>query len=276
LPGLEGAADDLALLEESVREAGKIARGFFGGSYKKWDKSKGNPVTEADLAVDKFLRETLCAARPDYGWLSEETEDDAARLKATAVFVVDPIDGTIAFMKGRPHFTICAGIVVDGAPVAGVVYNPISGECFTARRGHGAFLNGVPIQVSDRTEIEGCRMLGDKAMFAHAAWNTLPNRPWPAMEIETRGSVAYRVVLVACGQFDATLALSSKRDWDLAAAEIIATEAGGIVTSHRGAPLRYNRPSTLQPSLVVAGPKLHARLMERVSHLSLPRGPEDT
>ncbi|HXC55299.1 MAG TPA: 3'(2'),5'-bisphosphate nucleotidase CysQ [Rhizomicrobium sp.] len=266
------ADDVLALLEASVREAGKIARGFFGGSYKRWDKSKGNPVTEADLAVDKFLRETLRAARPDYGWLSEETEDDTARLAATSVFVVDPIDGTIAFMKGKPHFTICAGVVTDGVPVAGAVYNPITEECFTARSGHGALLNGAPIHVHDRGAVEGCRMLADKAMLAHAAWNTPPNRPWPAMEIETRGSIAYRMVLVACGQFDAMLALSSKRDWDLAAAEIIAAEAGAVVTTHTGAALRYNRESTLKPSVVVAGPKLHAGLLERVSHINLPRG----
>ena len=270
MPGRDAAAD-LNLLEESVRAGGAIARGFFGGSYKKWDKSKGNPVTEADLAVDAYLRETLCAARPDYGWLSEETTDDPARLKAEAVFVVDPIDGTIAFIKGRPHFTICAGIVVEGRPVAGAVYNPITEECFTARLGHGAFLNGTPIHPSGRETVEGCRMLADRAMLAHAAWNTPPNRTWPEMEIETRGSIAYRVVLVACGQFDAMLALSSKRDWDLAAADIIATEAGGLVTTHTGVTMRYNRESTLQPSVVAAGPKLHAELMARVSHLSLPR-----
>jgi myo-inositol-1(or 4)-monophosphatase len=271
LPARDAAAD-LALLEESVRAGGAIARGFFGGTYKQWDKSKGNPVTEADLAVDKYLRETLCAARPDYGWLSEETDDDPARLKDDAVFVVDPIDGTIAFMKGKPHFTICAGVVVDGRPVAGAVYNPITEECFTARLGHGAFLNGTRMHAGTRETVEGCRMLGDKAMFAHAAWNTPPNRPWPPMEIETRGSIAYRIVLVAAGQFDAMLALSSKRDWDIAAAEIIANEAGALVTTHTGAPMRYNRESTLQPSVVAAGPKLHARLMERVSHINLPRG----
>ncbi len=271
MPGRDDAAD-LSLLEESVRAGGAIARGFFGGTYKKWDKSKGNPVTEADLAVDKYLRETLCAARPGYGWLSEETTDDPARLAAQAVFVVDPIDGTIAFIKGRPHFTICAGIAVDGRPVAGAVYNPITEECFTARLGHGAFLNGTRIHASARETIEGCRMLGDRAMLAHAAWNTPPNRPWPPMEIETRGSIAYRIALVACGQFDAMLALSSKRDWDLAAADIIITEAGGIVTTHTGTTMRYNRESTLQPSVVAAGPRLHAELMARVAHLNLPRG----
>jgi len=263
---------DLVLLESCVREAGKIARGFFGGSYKQWDKGKGNPVTEADLAVDKFLREKLCAARSDYGWLSEETEDDAQRLKAETVFVVDPIDGTIAFMKGRPHFTICAGTVKDGLPVTGVVYNPITEQCFTARAGNGAHLNGAPIKVSERATLEGCRMLADKAMLAHPAWNNPPNRPWPPMEIETRNSIALRMALVGSGEFDAMMALSSKHDWDMAAAEIVVTEAGGNVTTHTGAKPHYNQASTLQPSIVAAGPKLHALLMERVSHLNLPRG----
>jgi len=271
LPELD---DLLALLEASVRDAGKIARGYFGGEFKRWDKSKGNPVTEADIEIDGFLKTTLRAARPEFGWLSEETVDDAARLSTASQFVVDPIDGTIAFMKGRPYFTICAGVVTNGAPVAGAVYNPISEECFTARLGGGAFLNGAAIHVSDRAEIEGCRMLSDKAMLAHPLWNKPPNRPWPPMHIESRNSIAYRMVLVAAGQFDAALALSSKRDWDLAAAQIVVTEAGGVVTTHTGARLDYNRQSTIHPSLVVAGPKLHAELLARVAHLELPRGQE--
>lgn len=271
MPAPDDVAADLVLLEESVREAGKIVRSYFGGTYKRWDKGKGNPVTEADLAVDGFLSEHLRKARPAYGWLSEETEDDTSRLRAQAVFVVDPIDGTVAFMKGRPHFTICAGIVFDGLPVAGVVYNPITEECFTAHVAGGAHLNHVPIAVSTRTEVENCRMLGDKPMFGHVAWNNPPNVPWPAMKIETRNSIAYRMALVAAGQFDAMMALSAKHDWDLAAADIIVSEAGGVVTTHRGARIRYNCQSTLQPSIVAAGPLLHAHLMARVSHLNLLR-----
>ena len=267
----DSAAADLALLEESVRAAGTIARSFFGGAFKRWDKGKGNPVTEADLAVDKFLGEHLRAARPEYGWLSEETEDDTSRLSARAVFVVDPIDGTVAFMKQRPHFTICAGIVRDGTAVAGAVYNPITEECFTARAGHGAFLNGHAIFVSDRDQVEGCRMLGDKPMFEHAAWRTSPNVAWPPMHIETRNSIAYRMALVAAGGFDAMMALSAKHDWDLAAADIIVREAGGVVTTHTGSHLRYNGTTTLQPSVLAAGPALHALLLARVSHLTLSR-----
>ena len=260
---------DLSLLESTVREAGEIARGFFRGDYKRWSKAQGSPVTEADLAVDRFLNERLRAARPGYGWLSEETDGDPARLQADAVFVVDPIDGTVAFMKNRPHFTICAAVVHLGRPVAGVVYNPISGEFFVARKGCGATCNGQTIRVSGRTEIEGCRMLGDKAMLTHAAWNTPPNVPWPVMHIESRSSIAYRMALVANGSFDAMLALSAKRDWDLAAADIVLTEAAGMATAHDGSVLRYNGPSAIQTSIVGAGPTLHAKLMDRVSHIKL-------
>jgi myo-inositol-1(or 4)-monophosphatase len=258
-------------LEESVRQAGTIARSFFGGAFKRWDKGRGNPVTEADLAIDRFLSERLRFARPEYGWLSEETEDDTSRLSAPAVFVVDPIDGTVAFMKQRPHFTICAGIVCDGIAVAGAVYNPITEECFTARAGRGAFLNGNPIFVSDGDRVEGCRMLGDKPMFEHAAWRTSPNIPWPPMHIETRNSIAYRMALVAAGRFDAMMALSAKHDWDLAAADIIVREAGGVATTHTGASFSYNGATTLQPSVVAAGPALHAQLLARVDHLNLSR-----
>ncbi|HEX2594350.1 MAG TPA: 3'(2'),5'-bisphosphate nucleotidase CysQ [Rhizomicrobium sp.] len=265
-------ADDLALLEATVREAGKIARGFFGGEFKRWDKSKGNPVTEADLAVDKFLHEALCAARPDYGWLSEETEDNTDRLSSDAVFVVDPIDGTIAFMKGKPHFTISVAVVRNGRPVAGTVFNPILDEMYAARAGHGAALNGAPIHVSAHMMVEGCRMVADAPMFRHPAWNNPPNRPWPEdMHIENRNSIAYRLALVADGQWDAMMALSSKREWDIAAGDLILTEAGGVVTTHEGTPLRYNCRETLLPSILGANPALHARLLERVGHIKLPR-----
>jgi myo-inositol-1(or 4)-monophosphatase len=261
---------DLALLEEAVRDAGAIARRFYRGSYRKWSKDKGQPVTECDLAVDAFLAQRLRSARPNYGWLSEETEDDPKRLQAPLVFVVDPIDGTVAFLKGRPYFTICAATVRDGRPLAGAVYNPITGECFTAIAGEGARLNGKSIHVTQREQIEGCRMLGPKATFEHPDWSIAPKIAWPPMHVETRNSVAYRLALVACGAFDATVALSAKHDWDLAAADVIVQEAGGRVTAHTGAVLHYNDREPVQPSVVAAGPVLHAQIIERVRDLKLP------
>jgi myo-inositol-1(or 4)-monophosphatase len=241
------------LLEETARAAGRIALKYYGGDYKRWSKEGGSPVTEADLAVNKFLHERLTAARPDYGWLSEESADDPARLTRDKVFVIDPIDGTIAFLKNRPHFTISAAVVTNGRPCCGVVHNPASDELYAARAGGGAHRNGVPIRVSTRQALEGCAMLGPRTELTEA--------PWPAMHVQNRNSVAYRLVLVADGSADASVSLSSKRDWDLAAADIILTEAGGRLTDAQGGPLIYNRSITRQPSLAAANPALHAEII---------------
>jgi myo-inositol-1(or 4)-monophosphatase len=246
--------EDLKLLEDTVREAGHIARKFYGGDYKQWSKEGGSPVTEADLAVNKYLLDHLIAARPTYGWLSEENPDDPARLSRREVFVIDPIDGTVAFLKNRPHFTICAAIVVEGRPCCGVVYNPISEELYSARQGAGAHRNGMAIHVGDRAGLEDCAMLGDRTQLTSA--------PFPPMHVQNRNSVAYRVVLVADGSADASVSLTAKRDWDLAAADVILTEAGGCLTDTKGAALIYNRPVTRQSSLVAANPKLHTEILD--------------
>jgi myo-inositol-1(or 4)-monophosphatase len=271
LPGPEA---DLALIEEAVRDAGAIARKFYRGSYRKWDKGQGQPVTECDLAVDEFLSHRLRAARPEYGWLSEETEDEPEQRSAEQTFVVDPIDGTVAFLKGRPHFTICTAVVRRGRPHIAAIYNPITGECFTAVYHEGAKLNGKRICVSAREELEGCRSLGPKSSFEYsssATASSAPRPPWPPMHIETRNSVAYRLALVACGSFDATVALSAKHDWDLAAGDLIVQEAGGCVTTHTGATMQYNGPDPVQPSLVSAGPALQPQLLNHVRNLKLPK-----
>jgi myo-inositol-1(or 4)-monophosphatase len=245
--------EDLALLESTVRAAGAIACRYFGSDYRTWRKEGGSPVTEADIAVNRYLRETLTAARPGYGWLSEESPDDPSRLSRQRVFVVDPIDGTVAFLKGRPHFTICAAVVADGRPACGAVYNPVSEEFYAARTGAGATRNGVPIHVGGRGALEDCHMLGNR--------DQLTRPPWPPMRVQNRNSVAYRLALVADGSADASVSLTAKRDWDLAAAEIIACEAGGTVSDAKGHPLIYNKPGAAQPSLVAANPGLHRQIV---------------
>jgi len=249
LPVLE----DLKLLEDTVRQAGDIARKFYGGDYKRWSKEGGSPVTEADLAVNAFLRERLTPARPDYGWLSEENADDPARLTKRDLFIIDPIDGTIAFLKNRPHFTICAAVVTDGRPSCGVVFNPISDELYSAAKGGGAHRNALPIRVGSRERLEGAAMLGDRSHLAQA--------PWPPMHVQNRNSVAYRLALVADGSADASVSLTAKRDWDLAAADIILEESGGCLSDATGHMLVYNRPVTKQASLVAANPALHAEII---------------
>ncbi len=260
----ESDTADTALLVESVREAGKIARRFFGGTYKSWDKGHGNPVTEADIAIDEFLKKTLLEARPEYGWLSEETADDPARLSRRRVFVVDPIDGTYGFLKQRPQFTIVAAVVENRRPVAAAVYNPITEEMFEAAKGKGARRNGEPIHVSAQSGFEHMRLLAEKKLSDPARWTV----PWPqSMTHETRASVAYRMALVAAGEYDAMVSLTHKSDWDIAAADLIVGEAGGLTTTRDGKQLLYNGAKPDHPNVICAGPTLHARLLERMHEL---------
>ncbi|HUO99737.1 MAG TPA: 3'(2'),5'-bisphosphate nucleotidase CysQ [Rhizomicrobium sp.] len=251
---------DLALLERTVREAGAIAREIYERPHKTWSKQDGSPVTEADIAVNRFLSKNLRSARPDYAWLSEESEDDPTRFSARRVFVVDPIDGTLAFVRRRPHFTVSAAVVDQGEPVAGAVYNPITEECFAAVKGEGARLNGVPIRASACKEVAGCRLLASKATLRNPRWQS-----WPEMHVEVPNSIAYRVSLVASGAFDAAITMVATHDWDIAAADIIVREAGGVITSLEGEPPRYNLPQAVQPSVLAAGPALHAALRARLT-----------
>lgn len=250
---------DLALLTSVVRKAGALALSYFGAAPKSKRKADGTEVSEADLAVDDLLRETLTDARPAYGWLSEETEDDRARLALSHVWIVDPIDGTRAFLKERPDWTISAALVANGTPVIGAVFNPVQDELFLARQGAGATLNDTPLEVSDPGRIDGSRLLASKGLFRHDIWPS----SWPEVEQMWVNSVAYRLAHVAAGRADATLSLSKKSDWDLAAAHLLVQEAGGVVTTHRGDPLVYNRPETLQESVIAAGPVLHEALLEQ-------------
>lgn len=260
------AAQDLELISEAAREAGLLAVRLREAGLETAFKEGDSPVTNADLATDALIKARLTSARPDYGWLSEETPDDPARRAHRRLFVVDPIDGTRAFIKARPWWAVSVAVVEDGLPIAGAVYAPDRDEMFQATAGGGATLNGAPIRAGERDLVEGCGMVGDARMFAHPAWPT----PWPEMRIEARNSTAYRMCIIASGDFDATLALVPKFDWDLAAADLIAREAGAYVGDHLGRPFAYNGVNPSQPSLVCAAPRLAPLILERVRHIALP------
>jgi len=259
-------AQDLELISQAAFEAGALALKLRHEGLETAFKEGDSPVTNADLATDALIKQILTTARPDYGWLSEETADDPARRACRRLFVVDPIDGTRAFIKNRPWWAVSVAVVEDDKPIAGVVFAPDVDETYQAMAGRGATLNGQPIQASDRDVVEGCGMVGDARMFAHPAWPT----PWPEMRIEARNSTAYRMCIIAAGAFDATLALVAKFDWDLAAADLIAREAGAFVGDHRGRPFVYNGVKPAQPSLVCAAPRLAPLILERVRHIDLP------
>ena len=261
--------DDLELIRTAAIDAGEIAQRIHAREeIETWSKSGGSPVTNADLAVDRMLQERLRAARPDYGWISEESPDDQSRLSARRVFVVDPIDGTVAYVRGRPWWAVSIAIVEAGLPVAGVLHAPAVAEIYDAAEGQGARLNGKPIKVTHRAVLEGAGLLADPRFIRRSDWP----RPWPDMRIESRNSVAYRMALTAAGAFDAVIAISSKCDWDLAAADLIVREAGGLCTDHLGEAFVYNLPTVRKQSLVCAGRALHGLILDRVSHIELSHG----
>ncbi len=263
-------ADALELRDIAIaaaREAGALALSHSAQDIEAWQKGDKSPVTKTDLAVDALLHTHLIAARPDFGWLSEESHDDLTRLEMRDVWIVDPIDGTRAFVQGKPEWVIAIAAVREGESIAAAIFNPVTDELFDAARGHGARLNNAPIQVSTRTELDGARMIGLADMFARADWP----EPWPPMHIEQRNAVAYRMALVANGAFDATLSLSLKNEWDIAAAALVAQEAGATVTNHQGEALRFNRPTAQGHNLICAGPALHAAILARVDFIPLER-----
>lgn len=253
-------ADDLELLTRAAREAGGLVLEFREKGFKTWEKPGHGPVTDADIAVDEQLKAVLGAARPDYGWLSEETVDDPARLGARRLFVVDPIDGTRAFVRGRPYFAVSIAVVEDGRPTAGVVFNPARNELYAARLEGGATLNGTPITVSRQGIIDGARLVGSADMFRSHFWQ----KPWPGIEVAPSNSIAYALCQVASGAQDGSVSLTGKSDWDIAAADLIVAEAGGMASTHMGEPFTYNRPSTRHRNVISAGPELHARLLEKL------------
>jgi len=222
-------------------------------------------VTSADLAVDEMLKAELLAARPDYGWLSEETPDTAERLTKSRIFVVDPIDGTVAFMKAQPWWCVPIAIVEDGVPIAAVIHVPSLNETFEATLGDGARLNGRLITASDVDTLDDAAVLADARLMEGPHWP----EPWPPMRYEKRNALAYRMALVASGAFDAAIALTPKWDWDVCAGALIATEAGAKVTDHHGRPWRFNQPDPRQSSLVCSAPALHPLILRRTTPIPL-------
>lgn len=229
-----GLADDLALLRDAAQEGGRIAMRWYGGDPQVWMKGGTSPVSEADYAVDAFLKETLRKARPDYGWLSEETVDTPDRLSARRTFVVDPIDGTRAFLERQDLWCVSIAVVdAGGRPLAGVLDCPARGEVFGASAGAGATLNGRPLSV--RPQPERPSIAGPKIML-----ETLPPPLLSRMQAHRYiPSLAYRIAMIAAGRIDGTFVKANSHDWDLAAADLILTEAGGAVHDPAGAALLY-------------------------------------
>ena len=264
---------DLRLLKEAALEAGAIAMTFFESDVKTWEKEPDHPVTEADLKVNDYLEKKLRGARPDYGWLSEETADTPDRLSSQRIFIVDPIDGTRAFMNGQPHFCVALAVLDRGYPVASVLYAPVFNELYSALIGKGSRRNGVPINVSGRQDLENCRMIADPRLFESDQWPS----PWPTFKYPDvhPNSTAYRLALVADGRWDGVVVMRRKFDWDVAAAALLVLEAGGKASCHMGQDFFYNQKIAAQRSLIAASPVIHDQIIERMTHIDLP-APNDS
>ncbi|SDK48201.1 3'(2'),5'-bisphosphate nucleotidase CysQ [Paracoccus chinensis] len=249
---------DLDLIVRAAEEAGQIALAHWRGTFRHWEKDEGaGPVSEADLAVNAALEQALRAARPDYGWLSEESPEDPRRATAARVFVIDPIDGTRAFIAGEDGFAVAVAVVEDGQPVAGVVHQPARGVTYAAAAGQPATRNGQLIRPR-KARLEGAEVLTTKAALDPAFWR---GRRVPRIRRSFRPSLAWRLCLVAEGRFDATLSMRPVWEWDVAAASLIAVQAGCTVTDRRGRALVFNRMPPLGDGLIVAPPGLHHELI---------------
>jgi len=235
-------------------EAGRIAAARCGTGYRKWEKVPGHPVCDVDLEVDNFLREQLAALDPEAGWLSEETLDVSDRIERRRLWVVDPIDGTRDFLRGRDGWCVSVALVEDRVPIVGVLDAPARGEHWAAARGKGAWRNGERLRVSGRTDFPGSRVPSDK----------LPKVDEDLVAVAKPNSIALRIALVAAGEADLVATLKWGFEWDIAAAALIAAEAGATVSGALGQPLAFNTASGEAFGVLVATPGIHGAAVERL------------
>jgi len=243
--------DEYATAERAAREAGAIIMGLFKGKFDVHEKSKNNPVTSADLAANRTIREIIHGRFPQDGWLSEEDKDNSDRLRMSRLWVVDPIDGTKEFIEGVPQFAVSIGLVVEGRPKVAVVYNPAQEQFYRAAAGQGAYLNDRPIRVSTRSEFEGALLLVSRSE---------PRKQFQLFVdhcvVKPVGSIAYRLAQVAGGEGDGTLTFRSIHEWDICAGVLMVEEAGGSALDGNGQVMRFNQPVARHRGVVAANPVL--------------------
>ncbi|NJR78164.1 inositol monophosphatase family protein [Sphingomonas corticis] len=247
-------ADAVAGIAE---EAGALAFARWRTDFARWEKSPGSPVCEVDLDIDRMLRARLSALLPDAGWLSEETADNADRLTAGRVWVVDPIDGTRDYIRGRPGWCVSIALIDHGQPVLGVLEAPARGEAWRASAGRGATLNGAALRAGDRRVLAGARVPVD----------ALPKADRLLTAVEKPNSIALRMAMVADDRADLVATLRWGNEWDIAAAVLIATEAGAAATDAIGGTLAFNKADPRAFGVIVSTAGIHdaavAHLAER-------------
>lgn len=241
--------NDVELVIQAARAAGDIGLKYFKEDPEVWTKGNDSPVSEADIAIDHYLQETLLTARPDYGWLSEETEDNEDRLSKDRVFIVDPIDGTRGFIEGTENWMVSIAIVEKGKPIVGVLYGPVLDKLYVATLGGGATCNGKDISPAIGPALSD----GEYAIPARIAQSIQDSLQTQMTRSRHIHSLAYRIALVADGGLAGTIARPTAEDWDVAAADLILREAGGAFTGLDGLPPIYNRLNTQHDWLLASG-----------------------
>ncbi len=236
-------------------EAGRLALARFRTDFRRWEKGPGDPVSEVDLAVDRLLRERLSALLPDAGWLSEETADSADRLARDRVWVVDPIDGTRDYIRGRAGWCVSVALVEAGAPVMAVLDAPARGERWLATAGGGAWRGGARVRSGNTRTLQGARVPADALPRGERELFTAVAKP---------NSIALRIAMVAADEADLVATQRWGNEWDIAAAALIATEAGATVTDALGGALRFNQPKPQAFGVLVAGAGLHGAALARL------------
>lgn len=245
----------LEAVSAAAREAGQVAMARWRGEFAHWDKVPGEIVSELDLELDTLLIERLGGIDPEAGWLSEETVDSAERLLVPRVWVVDPIDGTRDFVRGRRGWAVSVALVEGGRTVVGVLDAPARDEHWAAAVGEGATLNGKPIRTSTRTTLSGARVPAD----------ILPKADTDLVMVEKPNSIALRMAMVASGEADLLAAIRWGHEWDIAAAALIAEEAGATVTDALGRTLRFNSTKGEMFGVLACAPGIHAAAVERLA-----------
>ncbi len=251
------SAGDLERIASALKRAEELAATFSPNSVSVHHKGWDGPVTEADHALDDLLHEAL--VRPGEGWLSEETVDDGRRLGMDRVWVVDPIDGTRGFLAGRPEWCVSVALASKGAITAAGILNPWTDETWLAERGGAVVLNGGAANVTDHESLDGVLILGSRSEIRWGIWNRFRGAPF---RVQTIGSIAYKMALVAAGKGDAVISLEPKNEWDVAAGALLVEAAGGVVTDANGRPMSFNRRDTLIDGVIAAGPRTHAAITD--------------
>lgn len=241
-------------------EAGAAIMDYFKDDYEVAEKGHDNPVTTADLAADRILKEGVLGAFPEDGWLSEETVDDPVRLERRRVWVVDPVDGTKEFIMGLREFAVSVALVVEGEVVLGLVHNPGTQEMFYALLGEGAYLNDAPVCVTGRMGVDGARVVASRSEFGRGEFDPFVR----AMDVVQTGSIAYKLALVAAGQADATWSQGPKHEWDICAGVLLVEEAGGQATDLNCRAFMFNRARPKVNGIVATNRVLHPGVVARL------------